>query len=95
MTNTGGNRPSMFGTLSLLALGGAVLTATSADVLAGLGAIAGIGYGFIVCILAPIFAIISLVRQERPWWPAAVGLLLGLIPGLIGIALVGHMCRGR
>ncbi len=93
MDATATKRSAVFGTLSLVAFCAAALIgigmimsiASQTEEMASFDAIAGIGFGFIACVVSRILGMVGVAREERPVWPAVVGFLLSIVPGGIGI----------
>jgi hypothetical protein len=50
--------------------------------------------GYVFWGLGPIFAVVGLIRAERPRWPALLGLLLTTLP-LLTTALFSYYVDGR
>ena len=96
MSTTASKRGAVFGTMSLLALAGAVLigigmtvsVASRTSEMASVGAIAEIGFGFIASIVSFVLSLIGMLRREKPGTPAFLGFLLSAIPAAIGIWIV-------
>ena len=59
--------------------------ASHTEEMASIGAIAGIGFGFITCVVSLVLAMVGVAREEKPWWPAGLGLVLSTVPGCIGL----------
>jgi hypothetical protein len=93
-------REAVMGTLSLFALGAGVLVgvtstigfASESEEMASLfGVIAGIGIGLLACIPSLIFAVIGILRKEKPMWPSILGFVLSALPGGLGLWMLGKM----
>jgi hypothetical protein len=75
----------------LMAFVGAIVIGTSITLsvasrggFEALGAIGGIGIGFIACIVSLVLAGISLARRESPRWPGVLGFVLSFFPAIFG-----------
>lgn len=93
-------RKAVFGTLSLFALGAGVLLgvastigfASESEEMASLfGVIAGIGIGLLACIPSLIFAVIGILRKEKPMGPSILGFVLSALPGGLGLWMLIKM----
>jgi hypothetical protein len=91
------NRASLFGPLSLVALFIGVLVGigvaknivSGAEEMASMGAgFAGVAVILMACIPSLVLASIGLIRNEKPLWPAALGLILSVLPGGIGLIML-------
>ena len=94
------SRRPIFGTLSLVALCGAVFVGifTTRSLAANggaaaFGAIAGIGFGFIASVISPILGGVSIARKEKPEWPALLGFGLGIFPAAVGVWLLWGLLK--
>jgi hypothetical protein len=89
-------RKARFGALSLLALAGGVgITFLLAAPPSGYNgpdttgyALTGLVVGGITCILSLVFAIVGLIRRERPRCLAITGLVLSLLPAFAAVSLL-------
>jgi hypothetical protein len=90
-------RKATFGKLSLTAffIGALVGTAIAWNIISGseemasLGAgLAGIAIILMACVPSLIFALIGLIRNEKPKWPAIVGFCLSILPGGLGLIVL-------
>jgi hypothetical protein len=82
---------AVFGMLSLIAFGVGIF-AGAAEMIFGAEMSGLKGITFILLASAPslLFAVIGLLRKEKPLWPAILGFLLSIIPGGLGLLeLVG------
>jgi hypothetical protein len=94
---------ALFGTASLVALGlalsvGVLSTAALAshtEEMASFGAIAGIGFGLLASIPSFLFAVIGLLRGEKPLWPAVIGFMLSIAPAGLGLVILGSFLVGH
>jgi multisubunit Na+/H+ antiporter MnhB subunit len=94
-------RKAAFGALSLLVFAGGVgITLLLAAPPSGANGHETMGYAFtglvvggFTCILSLLFAIIGLIRRERPRWPAITGLVLSFLPAFGAVSLL--LATGR
>jgi hypothetical protein len=64
-------------------------TVSQSEETAPLGAsLAGVGFGLLACIPGLIFAVIGILRGEKPLWPAVVGFVLSILPGGLGLRML-------
>jgi len=78
-------RPApFFGTISLL--GVVVSVAVFAFGFVLLGVLRAIGWSWVIAFAAFVCAVIALFRWEKPIWPALVGGLVSLTPGVLFIS---------
>jgi hypothetical protein len=89
-------KEAVFGTLSLFALGIGIIVgvastmeiAAGAEEMASLGALAGLGIGLMACVPGLLLGIIGVLRNEKPLWPAALGVILSALPGGFGLYMI-------
>lgn len=95
-------RKAVFGILSLIAfcVGIFVGIATAMAMISGTEGMASLGAGLagiVVILLASIpsfvFAVIGLIREERPPWPALLGFFLSVIPGGLGLITLALLLK--
>jgi len=92
-------RAPVFGIASLIAFCGAVFLgivltmsiASQTSDMASFGAIAGIGFGLIACVVSLVLAMVGTARQETPQWPAVLGFVLSVGPGAVGLWMLWKM----
>ncbi len=78
-------RKSLFGILSLVGIPLSILVfvASAGRGSAEFGAWAAIGACWITLFGSFVCAVIGLIRKERPLWPAVIGLIFSIGPGVL------------
>jgi hypothetical protein len=96
-------RKATFGTLSLFAFFVGILVGVSSaaemvsgsEEMASLGAaLAGIGFLLLACVPSLVFAVIGLLRKEKPLWPSVTGFVLSIFPGGLGLRMLAEILLG-
>ena len=67
--------------------------ASETEGMASFGAIAGIAIGLMACVPSLILSVLGLFRNEKPLWPAALGLFLSALPGGIGLYMLALLLK--